>query len=288
MKKRKNSGLSNAATDPVSLKVLSWNVAGLSEDCTDIFLSQIDAHRLGCVVVVVARMFQKITPSELLGGLRCPEVIVISDPGIREWETQNIGRRLQCKPFRYDRLFPCGRVDSETENAGGHKRFTVSESFTHNGDRTGLDGDKHVDERRHRTRDFHLSSWSNPEDSLTQMDFIMTSRKLDMKQVQVLDSDWFKTDHRAVLAVLSLGPKIRYTMRNGANLRACRNADGLEELEHDGTFASGNGKVGNQGDVSDRIGAQITSVEREENTTVPRANRIELALSIKSGERGER
>ena len=46
------------------------------------------------------------------------------------------------------------------------------------------------------------SSWSNPEDSLTQMDFIMTSRKLDMEQVQVLDSDWFKTDHRAVFAVL--------------------------------------------------------------------------------------
>ena len=40
-----------------------------------------------------------------------------------------------------------------------------------------------------------------------------------MKQVQVLDSDWFKTDYRAVLAVLSLRPKKRYTMRNGANLR---------------------------------------------------------------------
>ena len=66
---------------------------------------------------------------------------------------------------------------------------------------------------------FTQSSWSNPEDSLTQMDSIMTSRKLHMKQVQVLDSDWFKTDHRAVLAVLSLRPKMRYTMRNGANLR---------------------------------------------------------------------
>ena len=41
MRKSKNSGLSNAVTDPVSLKVLSWNVAGLAEDCTDIFLSQI-------------------------------------------------------------------------------------------------------------------------------------------------------------------------------------------------------------------------------------------------------
>ena len=26
----------------------------------------------------------------------------------------------------------------------------------------------------------------------------MTSRKLEMRSVQVLDSDWFKTDHRAV------------------------------------------------------------------------------------------
>ena len=66
---------------------------------------------------------------------------------------------------------------------------------------------------------FTRSSWSNPEDSLTQMNFIMTSRKLEMKRVQVLDSDWFKTDHRAVYAVLSLRPKMRYTVKNAANLR---------------------------------------------------------------------
>ena len=40
-----------------------------------------------------------------------------------------------------------------------------------------------------------------------------------MKHVQVLDSDWFKTDHRAVYAVLSLRPTMRYTMTNVANLR---------------------------------------------------------------------
>ena len=40
----------------------------------------------------------------------------------------------------------------------------------------------------------------------------MTSRKLEMKLVQVL-SDWFKTDHRAVLAVLSIESKMRYTKR---------------------------------------------------------------------------
>ena len=66
---------------------------------------------------------------------------------------------------------------------------------------------------------FTRSSWTNREDSLTQMEFIMTSRKLETKHVQVLDSDWFKTDHRAVLAVLSLKSKMRHTKRNGANLR---------------------------------------------------------------------
>ena len=34
-------GLSEGTTDPVTLNVLSWNVAGLSEDSTDVFQSQI-------------------------------------------------------------------------------------------------------------------------------------------------------------------------------------------------------------------------------------------------------
>ena len=42
------------------------------------------------------------------------------------------------------------------------------------------------------------------------MDFIMTSKKLDARRVQLLDSRWFKTDHRAVLAVFSLKAKMRY------------------------------------------------------------------------------
>ena len=45
-------------------------------------------------------------------------------------------------------------------------------------------------------------------------------------------------------------------------------------------------------DVSDRIGAQIASAEKEENRTTPRANRVELALSrnleeVESGEAKE-
>ena len=47
----------------------------------------------------------------------------------------------------------------------------------------------------------------------------MSSKQLEMRLVHVLDSDWFKTDHRAVFAVLTLKTKLRYTMRSDANLR---------------------------------------------------------------------
>ena len=59
-------------------------------------------------------------------------------------------------------FFHGGRVDPETKNAGGHERLTASESFAHDGDRTGLDGDEHVDERRHRTRAFHTIQLVKP------------------------------------------------------------------------------------------------------------------------------
>ena len=38
---RNEVGLSEGTTNPVTLKVLSWNVAGLSVESTDLFLSQI-------------------------------------------------------------------------------------------------------------------------------------------------------------------------------------------------------------------------------------------------------
>ena len=94
MRKRKNSGLSTAVTDPVSLKVFSWNVACLAEDCTDIFLSQI-SMLADWDVLLLQECFRKLdgvnvgahelfTPSELLGGLRCPAVIVN-----RKWKGQS-------------------------------------------------------------------------------------------------------------------------------------------------------------------------------------------------------
>ena len=118
------------------------------------------------------------------------------NPGIREWEAQttcDLGWRLQCVPVWYDRLsIPRPRTMMDTNDS--LRADTERELFTR-------------------------SSWSNPEDSLTQMDFIMISRKLEIKHVQVLESDWFKTDHRAVYAVLSLRPKMRYTVKTVGNLR---------------------------------------------------------------------
>ena len=43
------------------------------------------------------------------------------------------------------------------------------------------------------------------------MDFTMTTRKLEARRVQMLDFDWFKTDHRAVLSVLSLKAMMGYS-----------------------------------------------------------------------------
>ena len=47
-----------------------------------------------------------------------------------------------------DRLFPCGRVDPKSKNDGRHERTNGRASFAH-------DGDKHLDERKHRTRFLH-------------------------------------------------------------------------------------------------------------------------------------
>ena len=139
---------------------------------------------------------------------------------------------------------------------------------------------------------FTRSSWSNREDSLTQMDFIMTSRKLEMIHVQVMDSDWFKTDHRAVLAVLSLKPKMRYTLRNGLNLRGWEPdeewlsvaAETLTDWENWNAMvplhmetAMAHRKAETKEMSVTEIELKITSIEKE-NRSAPRANRVEFAL----------
>ena len=132
---------------------------------------------------------------------------------------------------------------------------------------------------------FTRFSWSNPQDSLSQMDFIMTSRQLEMKHVQVLDSDWFSLFDETENEINDeewcepawLGAR-RIVAQSG-----CRDADGMGELERDGAFACGTGEVtqenGNQRDVSDRTRAQITPVEKEESRATTRKVRAELALS---------
>ena len=45
-------------------------------------------------------------------------------------------------------FFPCGRVDPKTKKDGRHERTNARASFAH-------DGDKHLDERKHRTRVLH-------------------------------------------------------------------------------------------------------------------------------------
>ena len=125
------------------------------------------------------------------------------------------------------------------------------------------------------------------------MNFIMSSKKLEMRRVQVLDSDRFKTDHTAVFAVLTLKTKMRYTIKSDANLRGwkpddfwqsgCRDADRLGKLACEGASVQGNSKstqkTGNQGDDCDRARAEISPVEQEESRAAPRASRVELALS---------
>ena len=245
MRKRKSSGLSNAVTDPVSLKVLSWNVAGLAEDCTDIFLSQI-SMLADWDVLLLQECFRKLdgvnvgahelfTPSELMGGLRCPAVIVN-----RKWKGQSkiVGGAARWTAVELDgqltlisaHLPHKGRKLGEFEAAlteireflNGRPKQHVILGGDFNVNLFGMTDYLHVGESIPRPRTlidtndslraralhtmvteldltvtntwmnedterelFTRSSWSNPEDSLTQMDFIMTSRKLEMKHVQV-------------------------------------------------------------------------------------------------------
>ena len=92
-------------------KVLSWSVAGLSEDSTDSFSAAFDAHIVG--YLVAAGVFQKMdgvtvgaqdlfTASELVGGLRCPAVIIhprwngqaIAVGGASRWTVVELGGQL--------------------------------------------------------------------------------------------------------------------------------------------------------------------------------------------------
>ena len=109
----------------------------------------------------------------------------------------------------------------------------------------------------------------------------------------MLDSEWFKTDHRAVLVVLSLKATMRYTMTSDVSLRGWKPDDPWEraaaEMLTDWRWdvmapllkenSKSTQKTGNQGDDCDRARAQISLVEDEERRAALRASRVELALS---------
>ena len=112
----------------------------------------------------------------------------------------------------------------------------------------------------------------------------MVSEKLEAKQTEVFDFDWFKTDHRAVLAVLSLRSCLRHSAKHAVNLRGWnpndewqkaatgtltgwRNWDALTTPALGDSTGAQNG--GDQGDDCVRIGAQNSSV---------RASRVEQIL----------
>ena len=217
-------------------------------------------------------------------------------PRVLEWEAQttcDLGRRLQCELVWYDRLSPCGRVDPETENVDRHKRLIACESSTHDGDGTGFDGDKHVDECRHRTRAFHALQLVKPrrlvDTNGLHHDFEEIGNETcagsglrlvqDRSQSGVCSSlgETENEVHDEECCKLAWLGTRRILARCG-----CGNIDRLEELEQGGTFACGNSdgsqESGIQEDDRDRNGAQNTSVEEEENRSVPRTLRSELAL----------
>ena len=252
-------------------------------------------RKLDGVEVGVHELF---TPSELLGGLRCPAVIVNRKwkgqskivGGAARWTAVELGGQLTFisahLPHKGKKLGEFEAVLMEIQefvserpkqhvilggdfNAslfGMTDYFHVGESIPR--PRTMIDTNDSLRARALHTMVTELdltvtntwmnadterelftrSSWSNPEDSLTQMDFIMISRKLEMKHVQVLDSDWFKTDHRAVHACSSFVETenevhgedcCKLAWLDARRLLArcgCSNFDRLEELEQVGTW----------------------------------------------------
>ena len=61
------------------------------------------------------------------------------------------------------------------------------------------------------------------------------------RRVHMLDSEWFTTDHMAVLAVFSLKAKMRYSAKLGINLRSWRPDDSLQRAAAE---TSTDGKIG--------------------------------------------
>ena len=119
---------------------------------------------------------------------------------------------------------------------------------------------------------FTRSSWSNHEDSLTRVDFADAGLRLVQDGSQSGSCCPFVETENEIHVEERYEPAWLGARRSVAQC-GCRDAGGLGELECDGTFAYGNGdgsqKSGNQRDVCDRSGTQITPAENEENRTAP-------------------
>ena len=193
LQNRNGLGLSKGTFGLVALKVMSWNVAGLAGDSTDIFLSQI-SMLTDWDVLLLLEYFRKTghhtselertsercwggagrwTAVELDGQLTITSVhlphkrINLGDVATVLTEIQDFmretrtapdpGWRLQCQLSWTDRPSPRGRVDTRTENTDGHKRYFERTSIALCCGSIGPDGDEHLDGRRLRSQmDFIL------------------------------------------------------------------------------------------------------------------------------------
>ena len=130
------------------------------------------------------------------------------------------------------------------------------------------------------------SSWTELGDAQTQMDFIVVSSKLEAKRVQVMDLDWFKTDHRggSGCSFIEIATQTnsetwskfeRMETKRSMAKSGHRDADRLEEL---GCAGKSEQNDGDQGDDRDRNGAQNSSVAKAERRKAPRASRGKQTL----------
>ena len=170
---------------------------------------------------------------------------------------------------------------TKTKNAGGHERLTESEIFTHDGGRTGLDGDEHVNERRRRTRAFHtiqlVKSPRFVDTNGFHHDFEKTGNETCAGSGLRLVQDGSQSGSCCLFVETEneIHVEERYEpawlgARRSVAQCGCRDADGLGDLGCDGAFAYGNGED-TQEIRNHRTRAQI-------DRTAPRASRVELGF----------
>ena len=181
------------------------------------------------------------------------ETVFFGHPGFDEREigtALDLGWRLQCELLQTDdSLSPRGRViprPRKLADTNDILRPRALHGVVAELDLTGTDA---CSEQELYTR----CSWTELGDAQTQMDLNMVLKKLEARRLQVLDFDWLKTDHRAVLDVLSLKIEtetlweiwsecVRLETKRFVAKSGHRNADGLENWDVLAPFLFGNCK----------------------------------------------